>query len=52
MRDGGFGYAELEGEVAHTPFRPRQGIEDSDSGGIPEHPEDLGQAFDGMRIER
>ena len=52
MRDGRFRYAELEGEVAHTQFRPRQSIENADARGIPEHSEDLSQAFDSVRIER
>jgi hypothetical protein len=51
MRDGGFGYAELEREITDAQLRARQGIEDPHTSGVTEHAKDLGQSFDCVRIE-
>jgi hypothetical protein len=52
VRNSRFGHTELESEVADTQFRPRESIKDTHPGWIPEDAENLGQAFDSMRIER
>jgi len=51
MRDRGLGYAELEREVSNAQLGAREGIEDSHTGGVSEHAEDLGQPFYGVCIE-
>jgi hypothetical protein len=51
MRDRGLGHAELQGKVANAQLGSRQGIEDSHTSGVSEHSENLGQPFDGVRIE-
>jgi hypothetical protein len=45
MRHGGFGHAELEGQITYAQLRSRQRIENAHTGGIPEYPKDLGQAL-------
>ena len=51
MRDRGVGHPELEGEVTNAQLGAREGIEDAHTCGVSEHPEDLGQPFDGVCIE-
>ena len=51
MRDRGLGHAELQGKVANAQLGSREGIEDSHTGGVSEHSENLGQPFDGVCIE-
>ena len=51
VRHRRFGDAELGGEVADAQLRARQRVEDPDAGGVAEHAENLGQAFDGVGVE-